>query len=488
MFAFEKVSYNKSVSNSILEPLGIHGWEKVEDVLLGCVLLGEPALLVSQPGAAKTFFGEVLSKALDSPEAPCKYGYYDTSKTNFEDFIGFPNPEAFRQGKAEFIHNELTIWDKNVIMLDEISRASRDTSNKWLEVTGSRMLMGRPLPLVAVLGAMNPVDHHATHVLDQAFADRFVAFIPLPEFHSMENTVQETILSGQTGLDAPSLQFWQDRTIQTHQYVKQSPEFEQGAEQLRNLLSNAAQSYKELSADTVKNVENYVLSLQRSLAETGLKLEARRLKMIKRVLLATYVVRSKKTPQASLPEVCKDTISMLFPQPYTGSQLSKSHLQAAHLQACYALGGEENQTTKILSLPHHQRFLKVLTEQEIGLALRERIISDLETDRGSNAYMTAMTLLSLTNCSQATEVLHPALWSRIASKAQIQVEATNVTQDQKEFFEIQSSADVMQQFALAYALKYKNSKENWKELFDEALGHAQQAKETLLPVYASWQK
>ena len=80
-------SQNPSPSCSLLKPLGIHGWDRVEPLVLAGVLLGEPILLVSEPGAAKTFLGQALAKALSTPQRPLDFGYYDVAKANFEDIL-----------------------------------------------------------------------------------------------------------------------------------------------------------------------------------------------------------------------------------------------------------------------------------------------------------------------------------------------------------------------------------------------------------------
>src|ERR1022692_3923520 len=139
----------KKQASGILDGLGIYGWHKIEPQIIASVMLGDPFALISEPGTGKTYLGQILGEALG-----LKFGYYDTSKAEFSDVIGFPSPEAYKAGKIEPIPTELTLEDKEVIVVDELSRINRSMSNAWLEVLGSRMIMGRPLPLRVIMGAM----------------------------------------------------------------------------------------------------------------------------------------------------------------------------------------------------------------------------------------------------------------------------------------------------------------------------------------------
>jgi MoxR-like ATPase len=403
---------------SILQPLGIHGWESVETPLFACILLGEPVCLVSEPGAGKTYFGEVLARALGDG---VRYGYYDTSKSNFEDFIGFPNPESFKQGRAEFIENELTIWDKQVIMLDEVSRAARDTSNKWLEILGSRMLMGRPLPLVAVLGAMNPVTHHGTHLLDQAFADRFVAFLPLPAYSQMSPEARRSILDGATGLDAPALDFWQTGEIERKSYVIDSESFQQASQNIRHLLSRGAKRYQELLAqDSGKDIRTYADGLGLQLARADYPIEARRLKMLSRLLLAAeaWVSTVKGTQDQSFDraQLAREMLPFAFPHPYTGQDLPSATLRAAHIAASSALMGNQRESELLAHQSHAKRMLALLSD-EWSPHLRDRIVYDLYEDKSDEASMVAACLSSLSCTPKAKDALPASLWDRILQRA-----------------------------------------------------------------------
>ena len=379
---------------SLLSPLGIYGWERIEPVIMAGVLLGEPVLLIGEPGSAKTYLGQVLSKAL-SPEEDFGYGYYDLSRANFEDIIGFPNPEAFKQGRSEFIHNPTTIWDKQIIMVDEVSRAQRETANKWLEILGVRSLMGQALNLKVILGGMNPPEHVGASPLPEAFADRFILFARLPEFSEMKKSTRKAILESKTGLDAPSIGFWQKGSSESLQIVNQDQGFKEASQALRDTLERAAYNYQDLqNSSWAARVERYADLFSRALLEANTHLEARRLKMIKRAILATAAVRMAQTGAQRLETEealasAAQVVRSALPHPYTEqSELSREQIEAAHAQAGAALKGDSSELELFQAQSQAER-LAMLLQGDYSPTVQEKVCADFLADSSLEADMTA---------------------------------------------------------------------------------------------------
>lgn len=101
-----------------LKKLGIYGMESIEDYILSALITGDPILLVGEIGSAKTFLSRKIAETLG-----LKFHSYDASKALFEDVIGFPNPNDFEKGEINYIPTPISIWDKEFILIDEISRA-----------------------------------------------------------------------------------------------------------------------------------------------------------------------------------------------------------------------------------------------------------------------------------------------------------------------------------------------------------------------------
>ncbi len=179
---------------NFLHSMEIYGWEDVEDVVLASLVLKEPILLVGEHGSAKTYFAQALANAMG-----LSFYSYDASKGMFEDIIGFPN---VKNNKVDYIGSPVTIWNKEVILVDEISRATPEMQNKWLEIIRSRTVMGLPIKsLRYIIAAMNPIGYMGVIGLDIALAERFAFTIKVPNIAVMNDRAKEKIIRNQTMSD-----------------------------------------------------------------------------------------------------------------------------------------------------------------------------------------------------------------------------------------------------------------------------------------------
>ena len=88
----------------ITEPLGLYGWKRSEAVLLAALLSEEPLLLVGAHGCAKSFVLERLAETLGM--------------------------EFATRTKLEYLSSPESIWDAEVVFIDEISRTRPELQNK----------------------------------------------------------------------------------------------------------------------------------------------------------------------------------------------------------------------------------------------------------------------------------------------------------------------------------------------------------------------
>ncbi|MCZ7535037.1 MAG: AAA family ATPase [Acidimicrobiia bacterium] len=72
--------------------LGIHGWSRVDPVLLAALAIEAPVLLVGPHGTAKTLIVERLAAALD-----LELRHYNASLVNYDDLVGIPLPRRRRR-------------------------------------------------------------------------------------------------------------------------------------------------------------------------------------------------------------------------------------------------------------------------------------------------------------------------------------------------------------------------------------------------------
>ena len=158
----------------ILNQLGIYGWkEHDENLVIASLLTGDPLLFIGNHGCAKTHVANKVAQALGR-----RFLVYDASKAMFEDILGYPNVEKLKHGVVEYVPSPVTVWDKELILIDELNRALIECQNRWLEVIRSRRIMGFPTQVKWVWAAMNPMSYSATQALDNAFSARAEAPTP----------------------------------------------------------------------------------------------------------------------------------------------------------------------------------------------------------------------------------------------------------------------------------------------------------------------
>jgi len=192
------------MNNVILQQLGIYGWKEAdENFVLASLLTGDPLLLIGNHGCAKTHVANKVAQALGR-----KFLVYDASKAMFEDVLGYPNVEQLKHGVVEYVPSPVTIWDKELVLIDELNRAVPELQSKWLEIIRSRKIMGFPTHVKWVWAAMNPMSYSATNALDAALVGRFAFFLYPPDVLQMEERDRIRIATHINGDDAPSLSEW----------------------------------------------------------------------------------------------------------------------------------------------------------------------------------------------------------------------------------------------------------------------------------------
>ena len=126
----------------ILPQLGIYGWkEHDENLVLASLLTGDPLLVIGNQGCAKTHLANGVAEALDK-----RFLVYDASKAMFEDVLGYPNVEKLKHGVVEYVPSPVTVWDKELILIDELNRAKQSLTK---HTTVAIMVRNEPM-VVAV--------------------------------------------------------------------------------------------------------------------------------------------------------------------------------------------------------------------------------------------------------------------------------------------------------------------------------------------------
>ena len=306
----------------VLEKLNTYGMEKIEDAVLAGLVTGDPVLLIGSHGSAKTLLARRLAGSLR-----LRFHAYDASKAMFEDVIGFPNPDSLSKGIVEYTPTSISIWGKEFVLVDELSRASPAMQNKWLEVIRSRQIMGKQIEgLQYIFAAMNPPGYLGSMPLDEALAGRFAFVIRVPEARDMSAEDIGKIIEHVSEDDAPVLPHLDRKGNGTS---------------LNSLVRNVQERFPILEKKYGKVLRDYVTHLSSAFKMNRHPLDGRRLGMIHRNLLAYLAVRQEKGGTAEIsPEAldgfCFDCLGFSLPFDASGTKLSdqirfNSHRTAAKL-------------------------------------------------------------------------------------------------------------------------------------------------------------
>ena len=154
----------------------ILGKAEAIDLLLTAVLAGGNVLLEDVPGVGKTTLAKALARGLDLEFARVQF----TPDLLPADILG---GNVFRPGEGTLTFRPGPIFC-NVLLADEINRASPRTQSALLEAMGEGQatVEGRarrlPEPFL-VIATQNPVDFQGTYPLPEAQLDRFLIRLEL---------------------------------------------------------------------------------------------------------------------------------------------------------------------------------------------------------------------------------------------------------------------------------------------------------------------
>jgi AAA domain (dynein-related subfamily) len=320
----------------ILNQLGIFGWKEAdENLVLASLLTGDPLLLIGNHGCAKTHVANKVAQALGR-----RFLVYDASKAMFEDILGFPNIRKLQQGEVEYVPSPVTVWDKELILIDELNRASDATANKWMEIIRSRKIMGFPTQVKWVWAAMNPMSYSATSALDAAMIGRFAIFLYPPDVLQMDEADRIKVATHINGDDAPSLSEWTGgETVGT----VAKADVEGVGTRLRETLAKAGTHFLRLR-NQMPTLAGFLAKFADLLVrETGgeVALDGRRLGFIHRNLLANRAIEVAKAEVfgAALPgfvESARHVVQSSIPVGLNDEGLKRE--EAAHkMEICFDL-------------------------------------------------------------------------------------------------------------------------------------------------------
>ena len=268
----KKATSQASKRLELTRPLGLEGWSDLDPIILAALATEEPILLVGKHGTAKSFILERLAKALGQ-----EFRFYNSSLINYDDLVGFPIPNE-SNSSLEYISTPSSIWDAEVVFLDEINRCRPELQNKLFPIVHERRVQGIQLEKLRYRwAAMNPPpepdteeaeEYLGAEPLDPALADRFSFILTAPSWSELNHTSRLKVISDQYAGEHPF-------TV--------SPGL---------LVEKARKAYLALQSSPPVQLAEYVIALENQYSKTKGYLSTRRLTNLHRNILAIHAART----------------------------------------------------------------------------------------------------------------------------------------------------------------------------------------------------
>ncbi|MBS4189198.1 MoxR family ATPase [Bacillus sp. FJAT-49705] len=152
----------------------IVGQHEVIDQVLWSILAGGHVLLEGLPGLGKTMLIKTISECLDLKFSRIQF----TPDIMPSDITGTMLLQPDEAGRQNFVFHKGPLF-ANIILADEINRATPKTQSALLEAMGEKTvtIMGETKSMenpFFVLATQNPIDMEGTYPLPEAQTDRFI--------------------------------------------------------------------------------------------------------------------------------------------------------------------------------------------------------------------------------------------------------------------------------------------------------------------------
>ena len=310
----------------LTRPLGLAGWDDLDPILLAALATRDPMLIVGPHGTAKSFLIERLAESLD-----LVYRFYNASLISFDDLVGIPVPTPDKRA-LEYISTPTSVWDAQVIFVDELNRTRPELQNKLFPLIHERRVQGVSLPKLRYRwAAINPpptgaesddeVLYLGAEPLDPALADRFAFFIEAPTWERLSDPERQELLVDQ--FQGP------------HAFPVP----------IHELIERTTALAKELQVSCAASLSRYIMALTDLLNKPKPQLSTRRATMLLRNLLGIQAARMTlaEAAGADAREIDWRTSGLLairhgHPGLAMTGHLDETALQAAHRQAWQVAG------------------------------------------------------------------------------------------------------------------------------------------------------
>jgi MoxR-like ATPase len=295
----------------LLTRLGVYGMRALEPVVLAALATESPLLFIGPHGTAKSYLLERLSAALG-----LTWRHYNASLLNFDDLVGFPVPDD--RGGLRYLRTPASVWDAQVVFLDEISRCRPDMQNRLFPLIHERRVQGVALDrLVHRWAAMNPPPpeeaggddeiYEGSTALDPALADRFPFVVPVPTWESFGRRDRDALIgTGPAPVDPTA-----------------AAALGEALEQVRRRIPVITSAYGPGCVEYVRLVSDRCRQM-------GLRLSGRRAGMLYRNIVAVHAAQSVLRPGAELEATAWLALEHSLPHRAQGVRVDRPRLLIAH--------------------------------------------------------------------------------------------------------------------------------------------------------------
>ena len=159
------------------------GWDSIEAPIIAFVAAELPFVFQGVHGNAKTTVGKLIGHVYGDGT----FRFFDCAKANLIGMAGFPDMEKMKSGEQAFVPNNRSLigsdkFPVRVILLDELTRAPKEAQNLLLELVEGKTIFGIETGHRVLIATMNPESYRSAMKLDAALIDRFVAYLPVPDY------------------------------------------------------------------------------------------------------------------------------------------------------------------------------------------------------------------------------------------------------------------------------------------------------------------
>ncbi len=316
-----------STSSSFLRPLNLYGLDHLEAVLLAALASEAPLLLIGAHGTAKSALLNRVAGALG-----LEHRHYNASLISFDDLLGFPVPNAARDG-IQYLDTPESIWSAQSVFLDEISRCRPEVQNKLFSLVHERRIQGRALSALRFRwAAMNPPPcdigvedgaqsgdplshdvYEGSLPLDAALADRFPFVVAVPGVEDLSRKDRLALIA--SGAQEAA-----------------------GGEHVGRLVDAARTALGHVDHASRDWVCNYVEALLDLLRDAGLAVSGRRAGYLFSNALAITAANAALERAVPLEDDAFLALKWGLPQRARGTVVDEAKLHAIHRAAVTAAG------------------------------------------------------------------------------------------------------------------------------------------------------